>query len=43
MVVYYLSSKKSLLAGSSVSLGATQRGYGDMVDEYNETDGGWEQ
>ena len=42
MVVYYLLSKPSLLAGSSVSLGATQGGYGDMVDGYNETDGGWE-
>lgn len=43
MVIYNLSSKPSLLAGSSMSLGATQGEYGDMVDEYNETDGGWEQ
>lgn len=43
MVICNLSSKPSLLAGSGMSLGASQNGYGDEINEYNETDGGWEE
>ena len=42
MIVYELSSNAQLLAGSSVSLGATQGRYGDVINSYDETEGGWE-
>ena len=42
MIVYELSSNVQILAGSSTSLGATQGGYGDVNNSYDETEGGWE-
>jgi len=43
MIVCELSARHKLMAGSNVSVGAKQRGYGDVVSEYDETNGGWEE
>ena len=43
MKAFEVKSISKLLAGSEMSLGASQNGYGDEINEYNETDGGWEE
>ena len=43
MRLHQLQSRTFLLVGSNVSLGASQSGYGERIDEYNEENGGWNQ
>jgi len=43
MRIHHLQLRTFILAGSNVSLGASQSRYGDRIDEYNESNGGWKE